>query len=36
MPGTDLCRRLRQKLGDCGECIETVVGYRFNGCSGDN
>jgi DNA-binding response OmpR family regulator len=28
-------RRLRQKLGDCGECIETVVGvgYRFTGCS---
>jgi len=28
-------RRLRQKLGDCGECIETVVGvgYRFVGCS---
>ncbi len=27
-------RRLRQKLGDCGECIETVVGvgYRFTGC----
>jgi len=27
-------RRLRQKLGGCGECIETVVGvgYRFNGC----
>jgi DNA-binding response OmpR family regulator len=27
-------RRLRQKLGDCGSCIETVVGvgYRFNGC----
>lgn len=26
-------RRLRQKLGDCGTCIETVVGvgYRFNG-----
>ena len=26
-------RRLRQKLGDCGECIETVVGvgYRFVG-----
>lgn len=25
-------RRLRQKLGDCDECIETVVGvgYRFN------
>jgi len=28
-------RRLRQKLGDCGNCIETVVGvgYRFTGCS---
>src|SRR6267142_3691885 len=27
-------RRLRQKLGGCGECIETVVGvgYRFIGC----
>jgi DNA-binding response OmpR family regulator len=27
-------RRLRQKLGDCGSCIETVVGvgYRFAGC----
>ncbi len=27
-------RRLRQKLGDCGDCIETVVGvgYRFIGC----
>lgn len=27
-------RRLRQKLGSCGECIETVVGvgYRFSGC----
>ena len=27
-------RRLRQKLGQCGECIETVVGvgYRFTGC----
>ena len=27
-------RRLRQKLGDCGKCIETVVGigYRFVGC----
>jgi DNA-binding response OmpR family regulator len=26
-------RRLRQKLGDCGKCIETVVGvgYRFAG-----
>jgi DNA-binding response OmpR family regulator len=29
-------RRLRQKLGACGECIETVVGvgYRFVGCPG--
>jgi DNA-binding response OmpR family regulator len=28
-------RRLRQKLGDCGDCIETVVGvgYRFVGCT---
>jgi len=28
-------RRLRQKLGDCGGCIETVVGvgYRFVGCT---
>jgi len=28
-------RRLRQKLEDCGNCIETVVGvgYRFVGCS---
>jgi len=27
-------RRLRQKLGECGECVETVVGvgYRFVGC----
>jgi DNA-binding response OmpR family regulator len=27
-------RRLRQKLGTCGDCIETVVGvgYRFIGC----
>jgi DNA-binding response OmpR family regulator len=27
-------RRLRQKLDDCGKCIETVVGvgYRFIGC----
>jgi DNA-binding response OmpR family regulator len=27
-------RRLRQKLGTCGNCIETVVGvgYRFSGC----
>jgi DNA-binding response OmpR family regulator len=27
-------RRLRQKLGDCGVCVETVVGvgYRFIGC----
>lgn len=31
-------RRLRQKLGDCGNCIETVVGvgYRFVGCAADN
>jgi DNA-binding response OmpR family regulator len=30
-------RRLRQKLGPCGEAIETVVGvgYRFVGCSGE-
>jgi DNA-binding response OmpR family regulator len=29
-------RRLRQKLGPCGDCIETVVGvgYRFVGCQG--
>ena len=29
-------RRLRQKLGACGDCIETVVsvGYRFVGCQG--
>jgi len=29
-------RRLRQKLGDCGDCIETVVGvgYRFIGSKG--
>ena len=28
-------RRLRQKLDQCGNCIETVVGvgYRFTGCS---
>jgi DNA-binding response OmpR family regulator len=28
-------RRLRQKLGDCGDAIETVVGvgYRFVGCA---
>jgi DNA-binding response OmpR family regulator len=28
-------RRLRQKLGPCGDCIETVVGvgYRFLGCA---
>lgn len=28
-------RRLRQKLGSCGDCIETVVGvgYRFIGCA---
>ncbi|MBD0373313.1 MAG: response regulator transcription factor [Pyrinomonadaceae bacterium] len=27
-------RRLRQKLGVCGDCIQTVVGvgYRFSGC----
>jgi DNA-binding response OmpR family regulator len=27
-------RRLRQKLGACGDCIEMVVGvgYRFVGC----
>jgi len=27
-------RRLRQKLGECGVCVETVVGvgYRFIGC----
>ena len=27
-------RRLRSKLGECGDCIETVVGvgYRFTGC----
>ncbi len=27
-------RRLRQKLGECGRCVETVVGigYRFVGC----
>ena len=31
-------RRLRQKLGACGDSIETVVGvgYRFTGCPGDN
>jgi DNA-binding response OmpR family regulator len=30
-------RRLRQKLGGCGDCIETVVGvgYRFLGCSAE-
>lgn len=29
-------RRLRQKLEECGNCIETVVGvgYRFTGCAG--
>lgn len=29
-------RRLRQKLGDCADCVETVVGigYRFKRCSG--
>jgi DNA-binding response OmpR family regulator len=28
-------RRLRQKLGECGSCLETVigVGYRFVGCA---
>ncbi|HEX8501066.1 MAG TPA: helix-turn-helix domain-containing protein, partial [Pyrinomonadaceae bacterium] len=28
-------RRLRQKLGGCGGCVETVVGvgYRFVGCA---
>jgi DNA-binding response OmpR family regulator len=28
-------RRLRSKLGGCGDCVETVVGvgYRFVGCS---
>jgi two-component system, OmpR family, alkaline phosphatase synthesis response regulator PhoP len=28
-------RRLRQKLGACGDCVETVVGvgYRFIGCA---
>ena len=28
-------RRLRQKLGECGSCVETVVGvgYRFVGCT---
>jgi len=31
-------RRLRQKLGSCGDCIETVVGvgYRFVGCAGNS
>jgi DNA-binding response OmpR family regulator len=30
-------RRLRQKLGACGGCVETVVGvgYRFVGCTGE-
>jgi DNA-binding response OmpR family regulator len=30
-------RRLRQKLGECGDCIETVVGvgYRFTGCAAE-
>jgi DNA-binding response OmpR family regulator len=30
-------RRLRQKLGACGDCIETVVGvgYRFVGCGAE-
>jgi len=29
-------RRLRQKLGDCGDSVETVIGigYRFAGCHG--
>lgn len=31
-------RKLRQKLGTCGDCIETMigVGYRFTGCSAQN
>ena len=31
-------RRLRLKLGECGDCIETVVGvgYRFTGCTSAN
>ena len=31
-------RRLRQKLGACGGCIETVIGtgYRFTGCTGQD
>jgi DNA-binding response OmpR family regulator len=31
-------RRLRQKLGACADCIETVIGtgYRFKGYSADN
>ena len=31
-------RRLRQKLGACGNCIETVVGvgYRFIGCGSNS
>src|SRR6266478_3223661 len=31
-------RRLRQKLGSCGHCIETLVGvgYRFLGCGMDS
>ena len=31
-------RRLRQKLGACGDCIETVVGvgYRFVGCAANS
>jgi len=31
-------RRLRQKLGACGNCIETVVGvgYRFIGCASNS
>ena len=30
-------RRLRQKLGACGDCVETVVGvgYRFIGCAAE-
>ncbi|HEX5705675.1 MAG TPA: response regulator transcription factor [Pyrinomonadaceae bacterium] len=31
-------RRLRQKLGPCGACVETIVGvgYRFVGCAAQN
>jgi DNA-binding response OmpR family regulator len=31
-------RKLRQKLGACGDCIETMigVGYRFTGCPPQN